>query len=104
MYAVIRTGASQHIVQEGEKVRVPLLKAEPGAVVKFDDVLLVKTDSDVAVGKPRVENAFVEAKVIAHVRNPKVTIHKFIRRENYRRIKGHKQPMTEVEVSGIRLA
>ena len=55
------------------------------------------------VGAPQVAGAVVEAKVVEHTRNPKVMIGKFIRRENYRRKKGHKQKMTEIEITRIGL-
>ena len=103
MYAVVRFYGFQYLVQEGEKVSVPRLASEAGAKVTLDDVLLLKTDKDVLVGTPRVPGATVEAKVVEHTRNPKVMIGKFIRRENYRRKKGHKQPMTEIEVTRIGL-
>jgi large subunit ribosomal protein L21 len=104
MYAVVRTGGYQYIMKEGDKLTIPLLDAEPGSVVKFDDVLFLKTDAEVMIGCPKVANALVEAKVVAHVTTPKVLIYKFIKRENYRRKKGHKQHMTEVEVSRVGLA
>jgi len=103
VYAVVRFYGFQYVVQEGEKVIVPRLKEEPGASLKLDDVLLLKTDQDIAIGVPRVANAVVEAKVVEHARNPKVMIGKFIRRENYRRKKGHKQPVTEIEITRIGL-
>lgn len=103
MYAIVRTGGFQFLVKEGDKLQVPLLKADPGSIVKLDDVLLLKTDTDVMVGTPTVTNAVVEAKVIGEARRPKVTIFKFIKRENYRRKKGHKQVVTEVEIARVGL-
>jgi large subunit ribosomal protein L21 len=101
MYAVLRAGGFQYLVKEGDKLAVPLLDAEPGSAVRFDDVLLLKNEGDPIIGRPKIDNALVEAKVIAHVRNPKITIFKFIKRENYRRKKGHRQPMTEIEIAKI---
>jgi large subunit ribosomal protein L21 len=101
MYAVIRTAGVQQIVKEGERISVPLLKAEPGSTVKFDDVLLMRSDADINLGLPAVAGASVEARIVAHTHNPKVMIYKFTRRENYRRKKGHRQPVTEVEITKI---
>jgi len=101
MYAIVKTGSAQQILKQGDVVNVPLQAAEPGAVVKFDEVLLLRTDSDLVIGKPLVAGASVEAKVLRHLREPKIMIFKFIKRENYRRKKGHKQPVTEVEITGI---
>ena len=100
-YAIFRTGGFQYLAGEGDKFVVPLLKAEPGVEVRFDDVLALRTENEVLIGRPRVGNAFVAAKVVEHTRNPKITIMKFIRRENYRRKKGHKQHMTMIEITGV---
>ena len=60
MYAIIKTGGKQYKVSEGDLVRVEKLNAEVGESVSFEDVLLVKSDSDLKVGTPKVENAKVE--------------------------------------------
>ena len=104
MYAIVRAGGYQYLVKEGDKLEIPLLKAEAGSTISLDDVLLLKTDSEVMIGQPKVANARVEAKVLGDIRRDKVTIFKFIKRENYRRKKGHKQPMTEIEISRVGLA
>lgn len=41
MYAVIQSGGKQHRVVEGETLKVELLKAETGATITFDDVLML---------------------------------------------------------------
>ncbi|MBM3313719.1 50S ribosomal protein L21 [candidate division WOR-3 bacterium] len=91
---------SQFLVKEGDVVTVPHLGSAPGATVPLD-VLLLRSDEKLVVGSPTVPGAKVEVEVLAHVRASKVTIHKFIRRENYRRKKGHRQPLTRVKVARI---
>ena len=101
MYAIVKIGGSQFLVKEGERLTVPHLTAEPGTTVRLEDVLFVRTDAAALIGRPKVSDAFVEAEVIDQIRTDKVTIHKFIRRENYRRKKGHRQQMTRVKVTRI---
>lgn len=103
MHAIVRTGGFQYLIQEGDRIAVPLLDAEPGAAVTLGDVLLLRTANETLVGMPRVEGAQAEAKVIGHARQPKITVYKFIKRENYRRKKGHRQVLTELEVTKIGL-
>jgi large subunit ribosomal protein L21 len=102
MYAVVRVAGFQHVVREGQVISVPRMSAEPGSTVRLDDVLFVRTDKDLLVGRPTVPGAHVEASVVDHPRAPKVMTYKFIRRENYRRKKGHRQPLTRLKVSSIR--
>lgn len=102
MYAVIKTGGKQYRVSEGDTLRVELLAAEEGSEVKFDDVLLVGAGESVKVGTPQVNGAQVTAKVKLHGQGDKIMIQKFKRRQGYRRLLGHRQRFTEVEITGIK--
>ncbi len=101
MYAVVEISGFQYLVHEGETLVVPRLSGEPGTDLRIEKVLLVKTDTELKLGRPHVGSAYVEAKVVDHLRADKVTSFKFIRRENYRRKKGHRQPLTRIAVSKI---
>jgi large subunit ribosomal protein L21 len=76
------------------------MESEPGTTVPLE-VLFLRTDDKAVVGSPTVPGAQVEAEVVGHIRAPKVTIYKFIRRENYRRKKGHRQQLTRVKIARI---
>lgn len=102
MYAVIVTGGKQYRVSEGDTLRVELLSADEGSEIKFDDVLMVGAGESVKVGTPKVDGASVTAKVKAHGQGKKVMIQKFKRRQGYRRLLGHRQEFTEVEITGIK--
>lgn len=101
MYAVIRTGGKQYRVVPGARLRVERLDAEEGAMVEFDQVLLVGEGTDVTVGKPLVDGGLVTAKVLSQGKGKKITIIKFHRRKNYLRTKGHRQFYTEVEITDV---
>jgi len=101
MYAVVRIAGFQFMANEGDVLEVPKLDAEPGSTVKLEDVLLVRTEDDVQIGKPTVPESWVEAEVLGHDRARKVTVFKFRRREKYRRKAGHRQGLTRLRVSGI---
>jgi len=74
MYAVIATGGKQYRVSEGSVLRVEKLEADAGATVQ------------------------------SHGKGDKVRIVKFRRRKHYLRQKGHRQPFTEIKVTGITAA
>ena len=101
MYAIVKIAGFQHLVKEGETVTVPRMAAAPGESVRLDNVLFVRTEDGAVVGRPFVPEAFVEADVVDHPRADKITIYKFIRRENYRRKKGHRQQLTRIRISKI---
>ncbi len=100
-FAVVKIQGSQFLVKEGEKILVNRMDVEPGTVVKFSEVIFLKTRDKTIVGNPTIAGAEVSAQVINHLRAPKVYTFKFIRRENYRRLKGHKQLLTELKVTAI---
>ena len=101
MYAVFRTGGKQYRAREGERLRVERLAGDPGATVEFDQVLLVGEGADIRVGSPLVAGAKVTAKVTTQGRGKKIEVVKFKRRTRYKRVKGHRQYFTEVEITGI---
>jgi len=101
MYAVIRTGGKQYRVREGSRLAVEKLDAEPGATVEFDQVLLVSDDSGVRIGAPFLSGSKVTAVVQEQGKGRKVGIVKFRRRKGYKRMKGHRQPYTRIQVTGI---
>ncbi|HET8550981.1 MAG TPA: 50S ribosomal protein L21 [Gammaproteobacteria bacterium] len=101
MYAVIATGGRQYRVSPGDVIRVDRLKAEAGAEIEFDRLLMIGgDDQDISVGAPGVAGK-VTAKVRGEGRHDKIEIVKMRRRKNYRRHGGHRQHYTEVEITGI---
>jgi large subunit ribosomal protein L21 len=100
MYAVIRTGGKQYRVAEGQKLRVEKLAGRAGDKVTFGEVLLVGGDAP-QIGRPLVSGAAVAAEITAQDRGKKIVVFKFRRRKNYRRKNGHRQPFTEVKITGI---
>ncbi|MDP9150735.1 MAG: 50S ribosomal protein L21 [Myxococcota bacterium] len=100
MYAVFKTGGKQYRVEPGDRLRVEKLPGGVGDVVTFGEVLLVAGES-VALGKPLVRDAKVEAKIVGQALGPKIIIFKFKRRKNYRRKGGHRQPFTALEITNI---
>jgi large subunit ribosomal protein L21 len=100
MYAVIKTGGKQYRVSEGQILRVEKLDGKAGDAITFQEVLLVGGEST-KIGRPTVPGAQVSAQIMAQDRAKKVVIFKFRRRKNYRRKTGHRQPFTELKITGI---
>ncbi|MFV8750782.1 50S ribosomal protein L21 [Nannocystaceae bacterium ST9] len=98
--AIIKTGGKQYRVAVGDKLRVEKLELDVGAGVDFE-VLLVGQGAATKVGTPVVAGAKVSGKIVAHGRGKKLVVYKFRRRKQYRRKNGHRQPFTEVQITGI---
>jgi large subunit ribosomal protein L21 len=101
MYAVIKTGGKQYRVQPGDVLVVEKLAGEPGDKVAFDQVLMVGEGEAVTVGAPLVADAEVTATFIETRKGEKVKIFKKIRRQGYRRTRGHRQPESVLRVTAI---
>ena len=100
MYAVIKTGGKQYRVSEGSRLRVEKLAGNVGDKLELSDVLMLGGDK-VMVGAPLVKGAKVMAEIVAQGRDKKVIIFKIRRRKRYRRHGGHRQPFTELKVTGV---
>lgn len=100
MYAIIETGGKQFRVEEGSKLRVATIAAEVGSEVSFDKVLMLGGDS-LSLGKPYVENAKVAAEVLEHGRGDKILVFKKWRRNDSRRLQGHRQNYTTIKITSI---
>lgn len=100
MYAIIETGGKQFRVEEGCKVMVDKLGAEAGAELTIDKVLMIG-GGDVKVGAPYVAGATVKAEVVEHNRGTKVLVFKRWRRNDSRKLRGHRQDYTTLKITGI---
>jgi large subunit ribosomal protein L21 len=73
---------------------------EPQAVVNFDGLLL-GGEKKLVVGKPTVDGAKVEGRVLAQTKGEKIVVFKYKSKKGYRRKAGHRQPYTKVEITAI---
>lgn len=101
-YAVIKTGGKQYLVKPGQKLRIEKLDAKEGGDIEFGEVLLVADGDKVEIGTPIVKGAKVLAKVLRQARDKKKIIFRYHSKTRYRKMKGHRQHFTEIEVSEIK--
>jgi len=103
MYAVLETGSKQYRVTAGDTVEIERLDAEAGKLFTFDRVLLVSNDGKLTLGSPTVSQASIVADVIAHKRGEKKIAFKMKRRKGYHRTVGHRQELTVIKITDIKL-
>ncbi len=100
-YAVFITGGKQYRVRPGDTIEVERLEGEAGSAVEFNDVLLTSVSGAVTVGKPTVSGARVTGEIAVQMRGPKVITYKYGAKTRRRNIKGHRQPLTAVNIKEI---
>jgi large subunit ribosomal protein L21 len=101
MYAIVKTGGKQYRVERGQTLLVERLAAEQGASVALEPILYRSEDTVFdAVGLKKVK---VTAKIVAHERGEKLRVFKFKPKRGYKRRTGHRQELTRIEVTDIRI-
>jgi large subunit ribosomal protein L21 len=101
MYAIVEIQGQQFKVEAGKKVYVHRLPGNVGDLVSFDKVLLTQNGSDISVGAPIVSGVKVNAKILNHLKDDKVTVFKKKRRKGYKLTKGHRQALTQIAIESI---
>ena len=101
MYAIVEISGKQFKVEKKQKLFVNRFEAAEGKKVSFDNVLMVNDGSKLSVGSPKVSGAQVDAKVLKHLKSDKVIVFKKKRRKGYKVKNGHRQAITEIEISDI---
>lgn len=102
MYAIVDIAGQQFKVTKDQKIYVHRLKEEAGSNVEFNKVLLVDNDGKVTVGSPTISGMKVSAKVLSHEQDDKVLIFKKKRRKGYKKMNGHRQALSYIQIQGIK--
>ena len=100
-YAIVESGGKQFRAVEGSTIEVDRLAVEVGQPVELKSVLLVVDEESVTVGMPTVSGAVVSAKVVEHLKGPKVVIFKYSPKKRIRVKTGHRQQYTRLQVETI---
>ena len=99
MYAIVKTGGKQYRVERGQRLLVERLPAEEGADVALEPILY--RSEETVFDKAGLDGVKVTAKVLAHVRGEKLRVFKFKPKRGYKRRTGHRQELTQIEVTEI---
>lgn len=100
MFAIVEIAGLQYKVEQDQKLFVNRLKGDKGAKVSFDKVLLTVNGST-TIGAPAVNGITVDAEILDHVKADKVIVFKKKRRKGYEKKNGHRQSLTQIQITGI---
>lgn len=101
MYAVVKIGASQYKISEGDTIKAVRLEGEEGKDITLDQVLLIGEDDNVQIGQPFVKGAKVTAKVVRHMNGEKVIAFKYRLRKDSSTKRGYRKRLTELTIKKI---
>ncbi|WP_294310540.1 50S ribosomal protein L21 [uncultured Chryseobacterium sp.] len=100
MFAIVEIAGLQYKVEQDQKLFVNRLAGDKGGKVSFDKVLLT-VNGTITVGAPAVSGITVEAEILDHVKADKVIVFKKKRRKGYKVKNGHRQSLTQIQITGI---
>ena len=100
IFAVIKTGGKQYKVAEGDIVSIEKLKSK-NERVEFEEVLLTVNSEEIKVGRPLVEGAKVEAKILEEGKGKKKMVFRYKNKTRRRKKKGHRQTYTKIQITKI---
>ena len=87
MYAIVKTGGKQYKVSTGDCLNVEKLEGEAGDKVEADPAKAAETK--------------VTATVVEQFKDKKVLVFKFKKRKNYKKLRGHRQQLTRIQITSI---
>jgi large subunit ribosomal protein L21 len=99
MYAIVKTGGKQYRVERGQRLLIERLAVEEGADVALEPILY--RSEEAVFDQAGLKDVKVTAKVLAHVRGEKLRVFKFKPKRGYKRRTGHRQELTQIEVTEI---
>lgn len=101
MYAIVRAGGRQEKVAVDDVLTVDKLAGDVGSTITLQALLVVDGD-DVVSRTADLARYEVTAEILGAVKGPKINIMHYRNKTGYKRRMGHRQPYTEVKITGIK--
>lgn len=100
MFAILEINGSQFEITPNSIIKTQLILGNPGDEIEIEKVLFVDKDGEQIIGQPYV-NAKVKASIVEHGKSPKVIVFKKWRRNDNRKLRGHRQHYTLLQIKEI---
>ncbi|HYD35581.1 MAG TPA: 50S ribosomal protein L21 [Vitreimonas sp.] len=100
-YAIIQIAGKQYRVAEGDMVTIDRLPQAPDEKIVVTDVLMTGNGDQISIGSPLVSKASVTLKVTGQSRGDKIRVATYKAKSRYRKVRGHRQSLSTVEVVSI---
>jgi len=100
MICVIETSGKQYLIKPGQKIIINKSDKDLNENIVFEKILLFQNDSQVFIGKPYLDNLYVEGKIIRKIKK-KIKVIRFKSKTRYNKKKGFKYYFDEVLIENI---
>ncbi len=98
MFAIIKTGGKQILVQKNDTIFIEKIEGDEGKKVVFSEVLVLNNK----IGKPLVSGASVEGTIEKQGKQKKIVVYRHNQKSTHKRKYGHRQPYTRVKITGLK--
>jgi len=100
-FAIVETGGKQYCLAVGQKLKIEKVQPSQEGEIIFDKLLLLSEGDKVQIGQPYLAGRKAAAKILQQGRHQKVIVFKYKSKTRQTKKKGHRQPYTEVQITGI---
>ena len=101
LFAIAETSGQQFWFEVDKYYDIDRLKAKEKDKITLENILLIKDNENISIGRPYVKNAQIELEVVSHKRDKKIIVYKMRPKKKTRRKMGHRQELTRVMVKSI---
>ena len=101
LFAIAETSGRQFLFKVNKYYDLERINAKEKEIITLDNILLIKENNNISIGKPYIKNAKVELEVMSHLRDKKIIVYKMRPKKKTRRKMGHRQELTRVMVKSI---
>ena len=101
LFAIAETSGRQFLFKVNQYYDLDRINAKEKEKITLNNVLLIKDNKNISIGKPYIKNAKVELEVMSHLRDKKIIVYKMRPKKKTRRKMGHRQELTRVMVKSI---
>ena len=101
LFAIAETSGRQFLFKVNKYYDLDRINAKEKEKITLNNILLIKDNKNISIGKPYIKNAKVELEVMSHLRDKKIIVYKMRPKKKTRRKMGHRQELTRVMVKSI---
>ena len=100
-YAIVEIGGKQLWVEPDKYYQVNFINVEENTNINLNRILLLNEEGSIKLGDPYVTDASLEAKVLSHLRGPKLLVYKMKPKKKTRKKQGHRQKLSKLFINRI---
>lgn len=101
MYAILETGGKQIKALVGQYIDIEKISGKVGDKVALKNVLILKSDKDLKIGSPYLNNVLVNGEIVEQGKKDKVIVYKMRPKKHYKRKQGHRQLFSRILIENI---